>query len=375
VSDDDLNHYEVLGVQPGASKDDIRNAYRAELATAQAQVTNAETAKRPDAAVIASAREEEASVRSAWQILSDPVQRARYDEQLGVTGAPEETNDDLEDDEPATAVARRNGDRELTPREARAKARAEAMANRPPGMFSTEHPPVPASWPPGVKPPPPRARLLALLVDITVLGIILLITQLAIAPAVIDAAYPKQSKELDSLSTKIDNLNSKKDTADACADKANDAARQKDKKCADGLTTKKDAKAESNRLDKQISKAEDRQKSLQGDIAPAALAVSLGMTLVMLLYLVPSSLRTGRTLGKHLFRVRAIQIDGSPLTMRPAIARYGAPLLVALFLGSLFGPSSPIVYMLVLFGVLTWPRNANYQGLHDRFARTIVVDG
>ncbi len=114
---------------------------------------------------------------------------------------------------------------------------------------------------------------------------------------------------------------------------------------------------------------------MQGDIAPAALGVSLGMTLVMLLYLVPSSLRTGRTLGKHLFRVRAIQIDGSPLTLRPAIARYGAPLLVALFLGSLFGPSSPIVYMLVLFGVLTWPRNANYQGLHDRFARTIVVDG
>jgi curved DNA-binding protein CbpA len=375
VSDDDLNHYEVLGVEPGASKDDIRNAYRAELATAQAQVTNAETAKRPDAAVIASAREEEASVRSAWQILSDPVQRARYDDQLGVTGAPVETDDDLEDDEPATAVARRNGDRELTPREARAKARAEAMANRPPGMFSTEHPPVPASWPPGVKPPPPRARLLALLVDITVLGIILLVTQLAIAPAVIDAAYPKQSKELDSLSTKIDNLNSKKDTADACAEKANDAARQNDKKCADGLTTKQDAKAESKSLDKQISKAEDRQKSLQGDIAPAALAVSLGMTLVMLLYLVPSSLRTGRTLGKHLFRVRAIQIDGSPLTLRPAIARYGAPLLVALFLGSLFGPSSPIVYMLVLFGVLTWPRNANYQGLHDRFARTIVVDG
>ena len=104
------------------------------------------------------------------------------------------------------------------------------------------------------------------------------------------------------MSTKIDNLNSKKDTADACVDKANDAARQKDKQCADGLTTKKDAKAESKRLDKQISKAEDRQKSLQGDIAPAALGVSLGMTLVMLLYLVPSSLRTGRTLGKHLFR-------------------------------------------------------------------------
>jgi hypothetical protein len=29
----------------------------------------------------------------------------------------------------------------------------------------------------------------------------------------------------------------------------------------------------------------------------------------------------------------------------------------------------------VLFGVLTWPRNANYQGLHDRLAGTIVVDG
>jgi curved DNA-binding protein CbpA len=380
VSDDDLTHYEVLGVEPGATKDEIRAAYRDELATAQSQVTNAETAKKPDQAVIAAAREEEASVRAAWQILSDPVQRARYDSQLGVVGAPAEDDDDDEEDEeqvvPARAVARRQRDQDLTPREQRAKARAEAMANRPPGLFSTEHPKVPDSWPKGFRPPPPRARLLALLVDITVLGIILLVTQLAIAPAVVDAAYPKQSKQLDHVKDQLDTLNSRKDDADGCADESSNAAVAKSKKCqALGVSTKKEAKAKSNALDKQISKKEDKQSSLQSDLAPAALGVSLGMTLVMLLYLVPSSVRTGRTLGKHLFRVRAINIDGSPLTVRSALARYGAPLLVALFLGSLFGPSSPIVYMLVLFGVLTWPRNASYQGLHDRFARTIVVDG
>ncbi len=31
--------------------------------------------------------------------------------------------------------------------------------------------------------------------------------------------------------------------------------------------------------------------------------------------------------------------------------------------------------MFVLVGVLTWPRNPNYQGLQDRLAKTIVVDG
>ena len=48
MSDDDQteSYYDALGVDPNASKDEIREAYRDRLSEAQADVTNAETAKR-----------------------------------------------------------------------------------------------------------------------------------------------------------------------------------------------------------------------------------------------------------------------------------------------------------------------------------------
>ena len=55
------DHYELLGVEPDASKDEIKAAYRAEVA-------DADSSRR-------------AQLNRAWNVLSDPVQRERYDEQ------------------------------------------------------------------------------------------------------------------------------------------------------------------------------------------------------------------------------------------------------------------------------------------------------
>ena len=388
MSDDDLTNYEVLGVAPGASKDEIRDAYRRELTTAQSQVTNAETAKKPDASVIAAAREEEASVRAAWQILSDPVQRARYDERIGVEGAPEGDDDvdDVDDDEDvvaaSTAVARRGG-REQTPREARAEARAKAMANRPPGLFSTDHPPTPAGWPPGYNAPPPRARLLALLVDIVVLALIVVL-QTTLGGLLIEQAYPKESKKLDNVTECLDQLETAKDdlgakaaTRSASIDKANTECAQfqsVDGKKVYGapLSTEATDKRLENQIDDKTGNVEDVQTDLRNDILPGQLGVSLLTIAFALIYLVPSSVRTGRTLGKKLLQLRLVNIDGSPVRTRGAMLHYGVPVMVALLFAPILGP---LGYVAVLFGVLTWPRNANYQGLHDRLAGTIVVDG
>jgi uncharacterized RDD family membrane protein YckC len=99
VNDNDT-HYETLGVEPGSTKDEIRDAYRERLLDAQAAVTREETAKRPSGSSIAAARAEEKEVRGAWQVLSDPVQRERYDTANGIE--PRDTSadeDDLEDDD------------------------------------------------------------------------------------------------------------------------------------------------------------------------------------------------------------------------------------------------------------------------------------
>jgi uncharacterized RDD family membrane protein YckC len=380
VSDDDLTHYEVLDVDPGASKDEIRDAYRRELTTAQSQVTNAETAKRPDNAVIASARAEEASVRAAWQILSDPVQRARYDETIGVEpGAHHDDELSDEDDEEVattTAVARRDG--ELTPREARAKARAEAMANRPPGLFSTERPPTPAAWPPGFQPPPPRARLLALLVDGIAL-LLIVVLQTTVGSLIIDEMYPKETARLDQVTECLDRLETANDDLDANPATRTQSIERANAECGGfpnaygaPLSTESSDKQLENRIDNKKGNIEDLQSELRNDILPGQLGVSLITIALALVYLVPSSTRSGRTLGKKLLQLRLVNLDGTPVRARGAMLHYGVPVMVALLFAPILGP---LGYVAVLFGVLTWPRNANYQGLHDRLAGTIVVDG
>jgi curved DNA-binding protein CbpA len=368
---DGPTHYDVLGIEPHATKEEIRAAYQERLNDAQAAQAREHASKRPSESALSDARAEEAEARAAWQVLSDPYQRGRYDASID---APEDPDRDvvegeIVDDDDSGSQNGAGGARGTRTRPARGE--------RPPGMFSTERPKTPESWPPGFHPPPPRARFLAMMIDVAVLAVILLVSQLAISPLVIDQMYPKESKQLDHAQTCLDRLSTADDALgtgkeSARIDSANAACAEFPKAYGSPLNADESKKQLSKRIENKTSDVEDRQTEIQQDIAPGTFAVSLGGLIVMLLVLVPSSLRTGRTLGKHLMQIRVVQIDGSPLTLRPAIARYATPLLFAQFLGALLGPLS---YAFALFGVLTWPRNPNLQGLHDRLARTIVVDG
>ncbi len=352
-------HYEVLGVHPGASKDAVRDAYREQLADAQGAVTREETAKRPTDGAIANARQAEARVRAAWQVLSDPIQRQRYDESNGIDNTGVDPDDELSDEELADSSEEpdRTPDRVTSRAQAR-EARAARMADRPAGMFSTAVPPTPASWPSGLRPPPPRARTMALGIDMFVLVFIVL-AQFIITPIIVQQMKPVQSDRLDVISTQLDKKNSAKDKADSKTGSKN-------------ADTKATAKADVKRLDKEISRLEDEQTNLRNDVLPITLGFSLLGVLLSLLYLIPLSVKTGRTFGKRSMQIRAVMVDGSPLTTRGALRRYGTPLIVGWMLSNIFGP---LGYMMVLFGVLTWPRNPNFQGLQDRLAKTLVVDG
>lgn len=364
--DDGQTHYEVLGVDPGAGKDDIRAAYQERLDDVQAERTREMAGKKPDETAIARGRDEEARLRSAWGVLSDPYQRGRYDASVGVPDTEAQGTADA--DGGHDLVVATNGRRP-----ARGERQKRPVRERPPGMFSTAPLPTPASWPPGFHPPPPRARVMAMLVDMTVLLVILISLYIA-GTAVTKSVYPKQTKQLDNVGTCIDKLNTengksaKNQTGGAvstietyCSTKANVVFASKPK-----------AKL-SDRLSDDISKAGDRQTSLRNKIAPVSTYGLFGAILLLsLLYLVPSSLRSGRTLGKRLFQIRAISMTGAPLGLRQALTRYGLPLVFALMLQGFLGP---LAFAFALIGVLTWPRNANLQGLHDRVAGTIVVDG
>jgi len=64
----DRTHYEVIEADPQSSKADLKAAYVGAL----------------DAAQAAGDTDTVAQVRRAWQVLSDPIQRQRYDEEIGV---------------------------------------------------------------------------------------------------------------------------------------------------------------------------------------------------------------------------------------------------------------------------------------------------
>src|SRR5829696_2295055 len=74
----DENYYEQLGVEPGASRDELREAHRQRVADLEA----AREKKNVSDAQLQANRDEVARVRAAWNVLSDPFQRQRYDAQL-----------------------------------------------------------------------------------------------------------------------------------------------------------------------------------------------------------------------------------------------------------------------------------------------------
>ncbi|MBM3671301.1 MAG: hypothetical protein FJW86_03815 [Actinobacteria bacterium] len=364
---EDLTHYDVLGVEPSADKDAVRDAYQARLAEVHADVQREQSNKKPDQTSIDGFRREEASIRGAWGVLSDPYQRGRYDATLEMGGAAvdDAASEDAvaEDRTPARATARNRGDRQ--------------PYQRAPGMFSPEPLPKPASWPANVQPPPSRARSIAMIIDLVVL--FFLFNGLSVAGrAYVDDQYPKETKRLEHIVDCYDEMNAEADrdrTTIARIERVegNRDCRQSNVSFATGESNVED------RLDKNTDKLTDKYSDVDKNRAGGQIVVQLLLILVLLLYLVPSSVISGRTLGKKLMQIRAVNQDGSRLRLRGAMLRYALPVVAGMMLSTFLGAAMPglqsFAFIIVLFVVMSWPRNPNLQGMHDRFAKTIVVDG
>lgn len=87
---DEPTHYEVLGVTRGATKEQLREAYRVRTEQVQSDQAHEQGAKRPNQQALQVAREDQARLQRAWQVLSDPYQRGRYDQLLGLPGPGED---------------------------------------------------------------------------------------------------------------------------------------------------------------------------------------------------------------------------------------------------------------------------------------------
>lgn len=76
-------HYEVLGVERGASSEQVRKAY---LDAARRHHPDKHAGSEAD--VMAQARAAMATVNAAWEVLGNPARRRAYDQSLGAAAPP-----------------------------------------------------------------------------------------------------------------------------------------------------------------------------------------------------------------------------------------------------------------------------------------------
>ena len=376
------NYYEQLGVEPGASRDEIRDAHRARVADLEA----AREKKGITDSQLQQNRDEVARVRSAWNVLSDPFQRKRYDANLGAPAGDEIDLVDAETDdatsEPGTAVQLTGWRKFMAPpppKAATPKNGANGSAKTAP---TNKRPrPEPTIVIPGMPLAEPRQRGMAMLFDIAILMVIYTAVSFLL-PSLVQSDYPDIVKQIDKISAvgsaQSDVNDATKSLDSAKTDKAS-AAAQKDLTSANKDLTK--AKKEANKEgvtpasnDKTgaaASKALDKQEQkLRDSIIGTQYAISFTILVLGLLYLVPITARTGRTLGMRNRRLKVVRVDGSPVTWWAAFARFFVPLAIAFVLLIQLSTLAPMIAL----AMVAWSFfDKNRQGIHDKLARTVVV--
>lgn len=341
------DYYDLLGIDAGADKEAIRTAYRDRLDGAS--------------------QSERAKLNKAWNVLSDPVQRGRYDEYLA---SDSEFGDDEDDDD---EVAVTSGAARAA-RPARGSRSEATPAKRPPARPPLE-PTI--ELPRGMEFASKKSRSLAFAMDFGMVLVIMLVS-LQIFPQMFDAKYPDNVKVADRAVKALDKSTKTRDDARDAANTARDKQKAAEKKNDDveaakqrGIAATQTAKA--NRAETQ-RKADDKAvtesfKKLTGP----RIAASLVALALALLLLVPMSARTGQTIGKRSQRIRLVRLDGSPAGWGPSLIHYGAPLVLAMVVANYVGPLGTFVMLFAVGGVLWNLRDRNRQSVFDKMAKTIVV--
>jgi curved DNA-binding protein CbpA len=353
------DHYELFGVEPDATKDEIKAAYRSE-------VENADSSRR-------------AELNRAWNVLSDPIQRQRYDESLAVTGADAgESDGDGAVVVPSrrTTGARRGPDSKVIESNGAANnGSGKNGAGGGSGDGGARGRPEPVELPNGLVLAAAKPRTLGMVFDFSVLVVIFLAVQFA-GVALIKNQYPTQTDRIDVLVKQADRADSAKSKADDAKSKADDAlaAAKKKGSSADVQAARDRADAAATKAKAADKKATDKNDELvkaQDELRPQYLAIQGAVLVLGLLYCVPMSARTGQTLGKRLRKLRLVRVDGSDPGWGASLIHYGVPIFLTLALVNILGP---IALILGLGSVLWNLRDRNRQGIHDKLAKTFVVE-
>jgi curved DNA-binding protein CbpA len=350
VSADD--YYDLLGVDADAPVADIRAAYRDK----KAAVSDAGTDE---------AKADAAALNKAWNVLSDPYQRGRYDEQRGL-GSDDDGDEDDDDADDAAPVARSRPAKTPAKANARSNTRANARAAAKPTI----------ALPAGMAFPPVRTRRVAMFIDLGVLLVLFLASQflmVSIEKSQHRAAYD----DISVVNKLISKAHDKTSAANKAVSAANatyaDLVKTKGANASETQAAKaavaplKDAAAQAKAAEKKLN---DRLTNDESTLAPISNLVTGVFFIVSLGVLLIPSMFGGATIGKRQQKIRVVRIDGSPARLGDLVRRYGV-LVFAAYVFTTF-LRSPVGAVIVVF-IAAMSRNPNTQGLHDRFAKTLVV--
>ncbi len=341
------DYYDLLGIDAGADKEAIRTAYRDRLEGAS--------------------QSERAKLNKAWNVLSDPVQRGRYDEYL----ASDSEFGDVEDDDDEVAVT---SGAARAARPARGSRSDATPAKRPPARPPLE-PTI--ELPRGMEFASKKSRSLAFAMDFGMVLVIMLVS-FQIFPQMFDAHYQDNVKAAERANKRLEKSTEARDKAQDKADTARDRKKAAEDKRDDVEAAKqRDIVAAQTK----IADAADERRKAEEDAATAiykklrgpqlaASGVALGLALLLI---VPMSARTGQSIGKRTQRIRLVRLDGSPAGWVPSLVHYGVPLASAMFIATAIGPLGTFMTLFAVGGVLWNLRDRNRQSVFDKMAKTIVV--
>jgi hypothetical protein len=331
------DYYDLLGVDADASTDEIKAAYR--------EMKDELAASTDDGA-----KARKAKLNKAWNVLSDPYQRGRYDSELERGVIADDLDYDDDDEEPST-----NGSSPAK------RGAASAPAKRGRERQPIGPPTIPA--PEGTHYPQTKQRMIAMGIDLAVLLLLFVGSQLLtvnLQKSNERAAYDARSELVET------SIPDQEDAVDTAKDQLKTAQQATPVVQANVEKAQANVDAEEQKLDDLNSQLDDAEQKL----APISQVV-MGVTfLIGFLYLIIPSMFWGATVGKRRQHLAVYREDGTPARKGDLIKRYGLLVIATYALSFILGPIAAVI---VLFIVTMWMRNPNQQGLHDRFCKTIVV--
>ena len=294
------DYYELLGVDEDAPVDDIRSAYRDKKAAV-------DTSAGDDA------KSDVAKLNKAWNVLSDPYQRGRYDQQRNIANDDDDEYDDdeYEDDEDDAAPVTRS-------RSPRGADRAEKRRNARQPLKPT------VKLPAGVHFPTMKQRLLAMGIDMLILIGLFFAGSIAVLPALEKSQHP------DGLQPRARAREDRDPRRREGHERGQEGGRRPTP-CSRGRRQgcRADAKAEEKKLKDELTKQNKVLLPLQNLMTGVVFLVAL------LILVLPYAVRQARRSGKETQHIRVIRMDGAPARFGDVLRRYGMLVLAGLALSLL----------------------------------------